>query len=43
MACAAPHAGRAVEVEEHVRARARAVLEDEMAVEQNGFHLGQEQ
>ena len=38
----AQNAGRAVEVEEVAGARARAVLEDEMAVEQHAFHFGEE-
>ena len=38
---AAPHAGGAVEVEELAGADARAVLEDEVAVEQDGLDLGQ--
>ena len=39
---APPHAGRAVEVEENAAARASRVFEHEMAVEQNGFDLGQQ-
>ena len=39
MACAAPDAGGAVEIEKGAAAGARAVLDDEMAVEQNGFDL----
>ena len=39
---AAPHAGGAVEVEEDAGAAAAAVLEDEMAVEEDGFDLGEE-
>ena len=38
---AAPHAGGAVEVEELAGAGARAMLEDEVAVEQDGLDLGQ--
>ena len=38
---APPHSRRAVEIEENAAARSRRVLEHEMAVEQNGFHLGQ--
>src|SRR5262249_58781075 len=39
---AAPHPGGSVEVEEHLAARPAAVLQDEMPVEQDGFHFGQE-
>ena len=39
---AAPHAGGAVEVEEDAGAGAAAVLEDEVAVEEDGFDLGEE-
>ena len=42
MACATPHAGGAVEVEEDAGAGAAAVLEDEVAVEEDGFDLGEE-
>ncbi len=38
---AAPEAGGAVEIEEDAAAGARAVLDDEMAVEQNAFDLGE--
>ena len=38
---AAPHAGGAVEIEEAAAARARAVLHDEVAVEQDRFDFGQ--
>ncbi len=37
----APHAGRAVEVEEVAGADARAVLQHKVAVEQDGLNLGQ--
>ena len=36
---AAPDTGRAVEIEEGAAAGARAVLDDEMAVEENGFNF----
>ncbi len=39
---ATPHAGGAVEVEEDAGAGAAAVLEDEVAVEEDGFDLGEE-
>ena len=39
---ATPHSGGAVEVEEVAGARTCSVLEDEMAVEQDGFHLGEQ-
>src|SRR5229473_853704 len=39
---AAPHAGRAIEVKEGAATGAGAVLNDEVAVEKNGFHVGQE-
>ena len=39
---AAPHAGGAVEIEEDAGAGAAAVFEDEVAVEQDGFDLGEE-
>jgi hypothetical protein len=39
---AAPHAGRAVEVEEVSAAGAGAVLQDEVAVEEDGFDLGEQ-
>ena len=42
MARAPPHAGGAVEIEEDAAARAARVFEHEMAVEQNGFDLGQQ-
>ena len=38
----APHAGRAVEVEEDAGARAAAVLQHEVAVQQDGLDLGEE-
>ena len=38
---AAPHAGGAVEVEEDAGARAAAVLQHEMAIEQDGFDLSE--
>ena len=38
----APHSGGAVEVEEDVAARASRVLENEVAVEQDGFNFGEE-
>ena len=38
----APHAGGAVEIEEDAGAGAAAVLQHEVAVQQNGLHLGQE-
>ena len=42
MAGAPPHAGGAVEVEEDAGAGAAAVFEDEVAVEEDGFDLGEE-
>ena len=39
---AAPHAGSPVEIEEGVGARSPAVLKNKVAIEQDGFHLGQE-
>ena len=42
IACAPPDAGRAVEVEEPAGAIAAAVLEDEMAVEQDGLDSGEQ-
>src|SRR6266699_2471322 len=39
---AAPHAGRAVEIEESTAAGTRAMLNNEVAVEKNGFDIGQE-
>ena len=39
---APPHAGGAVEVEENAAARPTRVFQHEMAVEQNGFDLGQQ-
>src|SRR5213594_179529 len=39
---AAPHAGGAIEVEERAAAGARAVLDDEVSVEKNRFHVGQQ-
>jgi hypothetical protein len=39
---ATPHAGGSVEVEEDTGAGAAAVLEDEVAVEEDGFDLGEE-
>ena len=39
---ASPHAGSAIEVEEDAGTAASAVLEDEVAVEENGFDLGEE-
>ncbi len=39
---ATPHAGGAVEVEEDACAGAAAVLEDKVAVEEDGFDLGEE-
>ena len=38
----AEYAGRSVEIEEIARARPRSVLQNEMAVQQHGFHFGQE-
>ena len=40
--CAPPHSGGAVEVEEHVAARASRMLENKVAVEHDGFNFGQE-
>ena len=42
MACAAPHACGAVEVEVDAGAGAAAVLEDEVAVEEDGLDLREE-
>src|SRR5258708_18172457 len=39
---AAPHGGSAVEIEESASAGTRAVLDDEVAVEKNRFHVGQQ-
>ncbi len=39
---AAPHAGGAIEVEERAAAGAGSVLDDEMAVKKNRFHVGQQ-
>ncbi len=39
---AAPDAGGAVEIEEGAAAGTRTVLDDEMAVEENCFHVGQQ-
>src|ERR1035438_9424493 len=39
---AAQNTGRAVEVEEVARARASPVLQDEVPVQQHGFHFGEE-
>ena len=39
---AAQNSGGAVEVEEIAGARTRAMLQDEMAVEQHGFDFGEE-
>ena len=38
---AAPHAGGTVEVEEDAGTRTAAVFQDEMAIEQDGFDLGE--
>ncbi len=37
----APHSGRAVEIEEDARARAAAMLEHKVAVQQDGLDFGQ--
>ena len=39
---AAPHPGGSIEVKEHVAASTPGVFKHEVAVEQNGFNLGQE-
>jgi hypothetical protein len=39
---APPHASRAVEIKEGAAARAGAVLDHEMAVEKNGFNIGEQ-
>src|SRR4051794_33651265 len=38
----APHAGCAIEVKEDMAARASTMLENEMPIEQDGFHIGEE-
>ena len=39
---AAPHAGGAIEIEESAAAGTRAMLDDEMAIEKDGLHVGQQ-
>src|SRR5439155_12221394 len=39
---AAPHAGRAIEVEESAAARTGAMLDDKVTVEKNGFDVGEQ-
>src|SRR5207247_8693848 len=39
---APPHAGRAIEVEESAAARTGAMLDDKVAVEKNGFDVGEQ-
>ncbi len=39
---AAPNAGGAIEVEESAAAGTRAMLDDEMAIEEDGFDIGQQ-
>src|SRR5207249_11751498 len=39
---AAPHAGRAVEIEEGAASRTGAMLDDKVAVEKNGFDVGEQ-